>query len=194
MESLKITPTELLEYYFCPRFIYYMNVLKIPQYEDRRYKVQKGREVHEERQSHNRDYLWKKVGAVARESNVFLISEKYHLRGVVDEVVTLADGSLAPIDYKYAIYPQFVYRSHKTQILSYCLMIEDIYRQSVKCGFIFYIRDGNRQVRVDYNEKARSKVISDIESVLQIIQGERIPEYNINKNTCIDCTYKNICV
>lgn len=194
MESLKITPTELLEYYFCPRFIYFMNVLKIPQYEDRRYKVQKGREVHEERQSHNKDYLWKKVGAVARESNVFLISDKYHLRGVVDEVVTLADGSLAPIDYKYAIYPQFVYRSHKTQSLSYCLMLEDVFQKPVKCGFIFYIRDGNRQVKVDYTEKAKLKITMDINAVLSIIQSENIPDRSNNSNQCIDCTYKNICV
>jgi len=194
MESLKITPTELLEFYFCPRFIYFMNVLKIPQYEDRRYKVQKGREVHEERQSHNKDYLWKKVGAIARESNVFLVSEKYHLRGVVDEVVTLVDGSLAPIDYKYAIYPHFVYRSHKTQMLSYCLLVEDVTQQPVKCGFLFYIRDGNRQVRVEYNSKTRQKVIEDINHLLTIVQDEKIPARTVNRNECIDCTYKNICV
>jgi len=171
-----------------------MNVLKIPQYEDRRYKVQKGREVHAERQSHNKDYLWKKVGATARESNVFLISEKYHLRGVVDEVVTMADGSLAPVDYKYAVYPQFVYRSHKTQILSYCLMLEDTYQKPVKCGFIFYIRDGNRQVKVDYTEKTKQKIINDITALLGIIQNENIPERSENHNQCYDCTYKNICI
>jgi len=194
MESLKITPTELLEYYFCPRFIYFMNVLKIPQHEDRRYKVQKGREVHEERQTHNKDYLWKKVGAVARESNVFLISEKYHLRGVVDEVVTLADGSLAPIDYKYALYPQFVYRSHKTQLLSYCLLVEDVFQKPVHCGFIFYIRDGSRQVKIDYTARAKRKLIEDIADLLNIIQHEKIPERTKNKHECLDCTYRNICV
>lgn len=194
MESLKITPTELLEYYFCPRFIYFMNVLKIPQYEDRRYKVQKGREVHQERQEHNKDYLWKKVGAVARESNVYLISEKYHLRGVVDEVVTLADDSLAPIDYKYALYPQFVYRSHKTQLLSYCLLVEDVFQRPVHCGFIFYIRDGSRQVKIDYTARAKRKLIEDIADLLAIIQHEKIPERTKNEYECIDCTYRNICV
>ncbi len=194
METLKITPTELLEYYFCPRFIYFMNVLKIPQYEDRRYKVQKGREVHQERQKHNKDYLWKKVGAVARESNVYLISEKYHLHGLVDEIVTLKDDTLAPIDYKYSVYPRHVYRSHRTQILSYCLLLEDVYQRLVKCGFIFYIRDGNRQVKVLYDDRERIKVIKDIEAVLTIIQSEKIPERTINIEECRDCTYKNICI
>jgi CRISPR-associated exonuclease Cas4 len=194
MESLKITPTELLEYYFCPRFIYFMNVLKIPQYEDRRYKVQKGKEVHRQRQEHNKEYLWKKIGATVRESNVYLISEKYHLRGVVDEVVTLADDSLAPIDYKYALYPQFVYRSHKTQLLSYCLLVEDVFQRPVHCGFIFYIRDGSRQVKIEYTAKAKRKLIEDIADLLMIIQHEKIPERTKNKQECLDCTYKNICV
>lgn len=194
MESLKITPTELLEYYFCPRFIYFMNVLKIPQYEERRYKVQKGREVHRNRQEHNKDYLWKKVGAIERQSSVYLISEKYHLHGIVDEVVTLEDGSLAPIDYKYAIYPRYVYRSHRTQLLSYCLLVEDVYQKPVNCGFLFYIREGSRQVKVPYDARERQKIIKDLEQVLDLINHEKMPEKTGNLEECRDCTYKNICV
>jgi|UPI00039ADCAA CRISPR-associated exonuclease Cas4 len=194
MDAIKITPTELLEYYFCPRFIYFMNVLKIPQYEDRRYKVQKGREVHQQRQERNKDYLWKKIDVVARESNVHLICEKYHLHGIVDEVVTLKDHTLAPIDYKYAIYPQYVYRSHRMQILSYCLLIEEVYQQPVNCGFLFYIREGSRQVKVPYNAQSRQKIIQDLEQILRVIQNENIPAKTNNWAECIDCTYKNICV
>ena len=31
-----VTPSEILEYIWCPRFIYFMNVLMVPQFEDRR--------------------------------------------------------------------------------------------------------------------------------------------------------------
>lgn len=78
----------------------------------------------------------------------------------------MADGSL-PVDYKYAVYPQFVYRSHKTQILSYCLMLEDIYQKPVKSGFIFYIREGTA-VKVDYTEKTETEnyAFNDIFAIL----------------------------
>jgi CRISPR-associated exonuclease Cas4 len=191
--ELKITPTELLEYYFCPRFIYFMDVLKIPQNEDRRYKVQKGKEIHEERQQHNKGYLWKKIGAVKRESDVYLLSEHYPLRGIVDEVVTLKDGSLAPVDYKFAVYPEFVYKSHKTQILCYCLLVEDVFDRKVNQGYIFYIRDGNRQVTLPFNEGSKRRIVEDINRVLGIIQNERMPKPTPVKSRCMDCTYKNIC-
>lgn len=192
--ELKITPTELLEYHFCPRFIYFMNVLKIPQNEDRRYKVQKGKEIHEKRQQHNKEYLWKKIGAVERESDVYLVSENYPIRGIVDEVVTLKDGSLAPVDYKFAIYPEFIYKSHKTQLLCYCLLVEDVFDTKVNQGYIFYIREGNRQVMIPYDEISKKKIVEDVHNVLEIITNERMPKPTSVKNRCMDCTYKNICI
>ena len=41
-----ITPSEVIEHIYCPRFTWFMNVQHIPQQEDQRYKVLKGREVH----------------------------------------------------------------------------------------------------------------------------------------------------
>ena len=61
----------------------------------------KGREVHEGVERVNKDYLRKRIGCVKRESSVELSSEKYCLKGIVDEVLTLSDGTMAPLDYKY---------------------------------------------------------------------------------------------
>lgn len=190
---MKLTPTELLEYNFCPRFIYYMNVLKIPQYEERRYKVQRGREEHEKRLARNKDYLWKKIGAIARQSNVYLETERYHLRGIVDEVLTLQDGSLAPVDFKFSN-TAYTFRSHRIQLYTYCLLIEEVFGKPVKKGYIFYIRDGNRQEEVPYGEAARVSVITTIEDILGIIQREKMPKPTKMRSRCVDCTYKNICV
>ena len=44
-----ITISDVLEYLFCPRFIYYMHCLDIPQHQELRFKVMKGREVHEKK-------------------------------------------------------------------------------------------------------------------------------------------------
>lgn len=192
--TLKITPTEILEYLYCPRFIYFMNVLKISQHEDRRYKVQKGREVHEKRLQENTDYLWKKIGAVERLSNVYLHSEKHHLHGLVDEVVRLADDSWAPLDFKFSLYPEHVYTSHKMQILAYCIMIEEFLDKEVKNGYLFYIRDGSRQVTVPFTSRDRRRLLEIIDDILETIQGERLPVKTGVTSRCRDCTYKNICV
>jgi len=192
--TIKITPSEMLEYYFCPRFIYYMKVLAIPQYEDRRYKVQRGRLEHEKRVNNNPDYLWKKVGAVRRQTEVFLASQKFPMVGLVDEVVTLADGGMAPIDYKFAIYPDYVYKSHKMQMICYCILVEEIFECKVEKGYIFYIREGNKQVDVPYTSKSKEEVLKDIYAIADIIRSEQIPQPTMVLSRCADCTYRNICV
>jgi CRISPR-associated exonuclease Cas4 len=191
---LKINPTDILEYNFCPRFIYFIHVLKIPQYEKRRFKVQMGLAEHEKRQKTNIDYLWKKIGAVSRENDVYLESEKYHIRGIIDNVVTLSDKTLAPVDFKFVPYKEYIFRSHKIQILTYCMLIEEIYQAEVKNGYLIYVRGGSQQVIVSYNEHAKNKIIKDIDNILTIIEKEIIPKVTGVVSRCIDCTYKNICV
>jgi CRISPR-associated exonuclease Cas4 len=75
-----ITPSEVLEHAFCPRFTWFMNVQHIQQHEDKRFKVLKGRDVHRRRATENRDYLRRKIGAVKREIDVYLASPRLRLR------------------------------------------------------------------------------------------------------------------
>ena len=92
-----ITISDVLEYLFCPRFIYYMHCLDIPQHEESRFKVMKGREVHEKKLITNPDYLRKKLGVVKKEMNVFVASKQHHIKGIIDEVLILDDGTAAPL-------------------------------------------------------------------------------------------------
>jgi CRISPR/Cas system-associated exonuclease Cas4 (RecB family) len=77
-----ITISDVLEYLFCPRFIYFMHCLDIPQHEESRFKVLKGREVHEEKRITNTEYLRKKLGVIRKELNVFIASKKIILKGL----------------------------------------------------------------------------------------------------------------
>ena len=97
-----ITPSEVLEHVYCPRFTWFMNVQHIDQHEDQRYKVLKGREVHERRETENKTYLRRKIGVVKRENAVYLASPRLRMRGIVDEVLWLKDGTMAPLDYSVA--------------------------------------------------------------------------------------------
>ena len=74
--SILISPTDLLQYLYCPRFTYFFHSLEIPEHQEKRYKVQVGREIHEEKTQINKDYLRKKIGATAKEQEVYLSSEK----------------------------------------------------------------------------------------------------------------------
>ena len=178
--TIMITPSEVIEHIYCPRFTYYMNVLNIPQFEDRRFKVLKGREVHKRRETENRFYLRKKIGVVDRDLNVYLASPDLGVRGVVDEVLTLQDGSLAPLDYKYSPYREHAFKTHRIQIILYGLLAREAYQKPVTRGYIAYIRSGSRLAEVPIGEAEEITAQQIVAEILDIIQTGRLPKKDIS--------------
>ena len=143
-----LTVTHIHEHLFCPRFTYFEHVLGIAERQERRALVQKGREVHEERKRINPNYLRKKLGVVERQFDVPLASRVLGVRGAVDEVLTLADGSMAPFDYKFAVDPGRVYHNQKVQSVLYGLLIREAFHVPVHRGFLCYVRSKHRPRRL----------------------------------------------
>lgn len=189
-----ITPSEVLEHIWCPRFTYYMNVLMIPQYEDRRYKVLKGREVHQRRERENQHYLRKKIGAVKKESSVYLASPTVRVRGIVDEVLTLSDKTMAPLDFKFTPYRENAFQTHMVQVGLYGILIREIYGADVTRGFVAYIRSGSKLVEVPLTLELERLIIDAVVEIFQIIKTGVFPKRTMNRSHCVDCCYKNICV
>jgi len=193
-QGVYITPSEAIEYLYCPRFIYFMNCLGISQHEDQRYKVLKGRELHKEREQRNPDYVRKKLGCIGKDPNVYMSSPKHHLKGKVDEVLHLSDGTLAPLDYKYAEYREATYRTHKYQSVLYALMIQDTYQKEVRKGYICYAKKGNTLKEIPYTERDFEEARRIILGILEIVQSGYFPKRTSSRVRCIDCCYRNICV
>ena len=189
-----VTVSDALEYLFCPRFIYFMHCLGIAQREERRFKVQKGRELHESREKVNRDYVRKKLNCVRKEISVYLTSQKYHFKGEVDEVLFLEDGTAAPLDYKYAEFKETVYKTHKFQAALYGLLIMEHFGVDVKRGFVCYTRSNNHVEEIDFQQKDYEKAKEIVREILMIIQRGYYPDGTKQKARCVDCTYRNICV
>ena len=192
--SPMLTPTEVVEHIWCPRFTYFMNVLMIPQFEDRRYKVLKGREIHKRREKENKDYLRKKLGVVNKEQAVYLASPKIRARGIVDEVLFLDDGTMAPLDFKYTEYKERAFRTHAIQVTLYGLLIEAVYNAEVLRGYVAYIRGGSKVLEVPLSDEIREATSQILDDIFAIIHTGKLPRKAANKNHCVDCCYKNICV
>lgn len=189
-----ITPSEVLEYIYCPRFIYFIRCLEIPQFEERRYKVLKGREVHKKRTRENREYLRKKIGAAGKSINVYLASPNLRIRGIVDEVLILDDGSLAPLDYKYTQYRETAFRTHRIQISLYGLLVQETYKTPVHTGYLAYIRGASKLLEVNIDDASKQEATTIIDMIFSIIQTCKIPGKTRYRIRCNDCCYRNICV
>ena len=165
-QEIFVTVSDALEYLFCPRFIFFMHCLSIAQREERRYKVLKGRELHEIREKVNRDYVRKKLNCTRKEISVYLTSHKYHFKGEVDEVLFLEDGTAAPLDYKYAEFKNTIYRTHKYQAALYGLLIMEHFGVDVKRGFVCYTRSNNYVAEIDFRQKDYEKAKEIVREIL----------------------------
>lgn len=188
---LSITPSHLLEYLYCPRFTYYEYVLRMSQNAEKYYKVVKGRELHHEKASRQSEYLRRRLGVVKKEVNVYLTMD--WLRGEVDEVLWLEDGTLAPLDYKFARWEDRVYEGYRTQLVCYAWLMEANFGLSVNRGYLVYTRSKHHVEEVPISRADREKVKADAEDLLEIIGGEKFPKGTKTKKKCLSCTYRNVC-
>jgi CRISPR-associated exonuclease Cas4 len=189
-----ITPSEVIEHLYCPRFTYFMNCLNIPQHEELRYKVLKGRELHERREKTNIDYLRKRLGCVDKEVSVYIASKSLGVRGVIDEVLHLSDNTLAPLDYKYTEYSDYTFETHKVQSVLYALLIMENYKKPVTKGFICYAKNGNTVKKLVYSEDDFCYAKDIVREIFNVMLKGYYPKKTRWQNRCIDCCYRNICV
>lgn len=187
-----LTASHLLEYLFCPRFTYFEYVLDIPEHQEQRFKVQKGRDIHEKIRKMNPAYLRKKLGVKEKKSDVYLAGRS-SIRGIVDEILFLDDGTAAPLDYKYAEYKERTFKNHRFQLVFYAQLIKDNYHIPVNRGFIIYARSKNRLVEVGIKNKDFIELEKIIDDMIKIIINCRYPKPTSVKKRCPDCCYKNIC-
>lgn len=187
-----ITTSHMLEYLYCPRFTYFEYVLDIPQNEGSRFKVEKGRKVHEKVRKTNPDYLRKKVGAIDVKTDLYLSSDS-GIRGIVDEVLFLNDGSAAPLDYKYAEYKEKVFKTYKLQLVYYARLIQENFNTPVNKGFIIYTRSKNKLIEISIGNKEYNDLDKTIHGVIDVIYKCRYPKSTSVKRRCPDCCYRNLC-
>ncbi len=188
---MSVTPSHIIEYLYCPRFTYFEYVLSIPQYEERHYKIQKGRQIHELKLVRNREYLRKKIGAVEKYTDQYLTNG--YLRGKVDEVLLLSDGTMAPLDYKFAVYKERIFETYRTQLYCYALLIEKNFNTSVKKGFLVYVRSRDKLLEVPVTDSDKNKVREAADGIIEIIENNFYPKATKSKKRCVTCTYRNIC-
>lgn len=186
-----ITPSHILEYLYCPRFTYFEYVLRVPQFQEKEYKVMKGRDVHALKAEQNREYLRRRIGAVEKQVEVYLTNSV--LRGEVDEVLTLQDGTMAPLDYKFAKWEERLYDTYRTQLICYAWLIERNFGKAVTRGYLVYTRSKNHLLEVPISREDIASVQLATTGILQIIQKNTFPAATKVRKRCDHCTYRNIC-
>ncbi len=190
---ITLTASHLLAHLFCPRFTYYGQALHIPERQENRHKVLRGRQVHQTKDARNRRYMRKRLGVVAVKRNLYLAREGLPFRGVVDEALVFADGSMAPLDWKYAEYKERVFRTYKMQSALYAYLIREIYQVPVNRGFLVFVRSDNRLVEIPFEPADFAALERVAQEAARVLTEDWFPPATRHKRKCLDCTYRRLC-
>jgi CRISPR-associated exonuclease Cas4 len=188
---ISLTPSHIIEYLFCPRYTYFEYVLCIPQFEEKGYKVQRGREIHDIKLEQNKEYLRKKIGVKEKWLDQYLTNQM--LRGKVDEVLLLENETMAPLDYKFAVFKDKIYETYQQQLFCYAVLIEENFNIPVEKGYLVYTRSKNKLIEVPVREKDKKLIYESANAINQIIKNNHFPKATKYKRRCLNCTYRNIC-
>lgn len=117
-----------------------------------------------------------------------LVSRHYGLIGKPDYLVETRDG-LVPVEIKSRPFPTSGPRvGDVTQLMAYCLLVEENFRSQPQYGIIAY---ADQHQRIQYTPQGRANVLSILKD---ITVADCVPRRNHSeKARCRRCGYRGVC-
>ncbi len=190
---MKVTVTDIINYMYCPRYIYFQYVIGIIQFEEKYAGVRKGRIIHEEKKKINKSYLRKKLEVKTKHISHYIATD--YMVGIPDEIYEYFDGTMGCLDYKFSFEPENkqLYNTIKWQLVAYAVMIEETFKKKVNKCHVVFVRSKNKVVTLPVSENDKFKVKTIVQSIIKIVENNHYPEVKNQTKKCLRCTYRNIC-
>ena len=183
--------TDLKQYVYCPRVLYYQTVL--PQVRPITHKMEVGAAAHQAVSEQEKRRSLRTYGLEGGERffNVPVYNAGLLLSGEIDLVIQTA-VELIPVDYKNA---KQVGKHHKLQLMAYGRLLEladPKEERLVKRGFIYLI-PRRQAIEVRFTPALRKQLEVALGEMRQIAQRERMPATAVSPAQCVDCEFRRFC-
>ncbi len=184
-----ISASDIINYTYCPRIIYFDYVLKSRQRQTSKTKEARAGHISYSKQS-IRNKIVKKQPKLPRKYNVHLFSEKYNLQAVID-CLFLNGTEAYPMDFKQSFAPRAVYLTQKYQLAAHALLLKER-GYVVQYAYLKYLRDGIVK-KVWIKEAHIENVLKSLELIKRVVGEEYFPRPTPYKKRCVDCCFWKIC-
>ena len=203
-ERLAFTVTDLKQYEYCPRIVYYTYCL--PLIRPTTFKMEAGQQAHEaapdlERRRSLKAY---RLSDGERQFDARLESAELGLRGRVDMVITRKGAPLScaagageglgaeviPVEYKDS--PGRGGPGWLAQLAAYGLMLESAYGLLARRGFIYYIPQ-RRAREHELTADLKARVVAGVQAMREMIEFERMPSPIGQRAKCAACEFRRFC-
>lgn len=186
------TVTDLKQFFFCPRVLYYHHCL--PDIRPVTDKMEAGIASHEAENAREARRSLKPydLATAERHFDVRLQGDKLPIVGVVDMVLAAPNGDerrALPVDFKLA---DKVPDNWKIQLAIYALLLEEQWGSTADVGFIYLIPQ-RRAERIALTGALKQRAEAALAQMLTIVLEERVPEPPKPRAKCVDCEFRRFC-
>ncbi|MDX8337024.1 CRISPR-associated protein Cas4 [Candidatus Cetobacterium colombiensis] len=188
-----LTVTDLKNYIYCPRIIYFKNLHKFSEPLKNNSLVQEGSDLHKKRFKY-KNYLKKIFKEFEfNKKEVKIYDKNMDICGVVDEIF-FSSKEAVPVEYKFSNYTGEIYETNLIQLTLYALLIKKTYNINVLRGYIIYTRNEVKCIEVIFEDMDFVNCLDNIKKLRENFLQEYIPELNENIEKCNSCYFKKICI
>jgi CRISPR-associated exonuclease Cas4 len=118
-----------------------------------------------------------------------LFSRRFLLTGKPDYLVESGDHVI-PVEVKSGHAPQQPCASHVLQLATYCLLVEEAYRQRPPHGIIKY---ADRSFQVDYEPALQEELLRTLNRMRSDMEAGRAPRRHNEPHRCEACGHRDHC-
>lgn len=195
MDELLFEVTDLKQWTYCPRVVYYRYCL--PEIRPITSLMEAGIAVHADEAGREERRSLRTYGLTQGERgfDLPLRSERLGLRGRLDLAIAVPDRA-APgaealvVEYKDS--ERAAGAHFKLQLAAYALLLEELWGLPVRRGYIYRIP--LRQVEeVPISAALRRKVRETIDVMRRAVSGEQMPAAPDSRRPCVSCEFRRFC-
>lgn len=188
-----LTVSDIVQYYYCPRKVYFLKVLGVPV--PVRRKIEYGKETHEKERrrltEREQVYGFDREDVAEVLEGLQIEDVDIGLRGKVDVALRLKNGEIVPVDAKLTD-NVLVQRQHRKQLHAYALLLDGKFGTRVTKGIIYFTQQ-KKAVSIEISESDKAELRRDIQRIEKIISGEHVPR-GTSAEKCGYCETKQYCV
>lgn len=187
---LPLTVSDVKQYFYCPRVVFYTYCLHSPK-RPTTYKMKEGSLEHDaiEEKEERRSLKAYGLSEGERKFNISLHSSRLGLTGKLDMAI-LTKNEIIPVDFKNTSGSPGL--NHKYQLTGYALLVEDLWQKPVRRGFI-YLAPQKRAREVIIADNMRLFFKQTLAKIRTMIDSESLPGPPRRQAHCTDCEFRNFC-
>ncbi len=187
------TVTDLKQYTYCPRIVYYTYCL--PLIRPTTYKMEAGARAHEkaEGRERRRTLAAYDLEEGKRRFDVWLKSPILGLTGKVDLVIEVEKDEqreLIPVEYKQT--RKRIGKHIRLQLAAYGMMLEEMEDGQARRAFVYSLLK-RRAEEIRLSDKLRREVEATVKQMHEMVERETMPDPPRSRRQCVNCEFRRFC-